>query len=55
MGASKAAKLAAMGVTINLFTGTLEDWRAPQRVGYAVPAGKRSHQKWKRQRASGRR
>lgn len=29
-------------------------WRAPSRIGYAVPAGKRAHKTWKRRKASGR-
>ncbi len=29
-------------------------WRAPQRVGFAAPAGKRAHKTWKRRKASGR-
>ncbi|UXN70859.1 hypothetical protein N8A98_06645 [Devosia neptuniae] len=31
-----------------------KDWRAPSRIGFAVPAGKRAHKTWKRRKASGR-
>lgn len=29
-------------------------WRAPSRIGFAAPAGKRAHKTWKRRKASGR-